>query len=110
MKIRSSVSVAAFLLAIAASPAFADEATNKKWIDTEFQPSTLSKDEQMKQLDWFTKAAERYKGMEMSIVSETLTTHKYESEVLAKAFTEITGIKIKHDVIQEGDVVEKIQT
>ena len=29
---------------------------------------------------------------------------------LAKAFTEITGIKVTHDLIQEGDVVEKIQT
>ena len=29
---------------------------------------------------------------------------------LAKAFTEITGIKLKHDLIQEGDVVEKLQT
>ena len=29
---------------------------------------------------------------------------------LAKAFTEITGIKVKHDIIQEGDVVEKLQT
>ena len=29
---------------------------------------------------------------------------------LAKAFTEITGIKVKHDLIQEGDVVEKLQT
>src|SRR6267154_221444 len=28
----------------------------------------------------------------------------------AKAFEEITGIKVKHDIIQEGDVVEKIQT
>ncbi|MDH8650105.1 hypothetical protein QIH30_28345, partial [Klebsiella pneumoniae] len=25
-------------------------------------------------------------------------------------FTEITGIKVKHDLIQEGDVVEKLQT
>ena len=32
------------------------------------------------------------------------------SKVLAKAFTEITGIKVTHDLIQEGDVVEKIQT
>ena len=31
-------------------------------------------------------------------------------KTLAKAFTEITGIKVKHDLIQEGDVVEKIQT
>ena len=47
---------------------------------------------------------------EISVVSETLTTHEYESKVLAKAFEEITGIKVKHDIIQEGDVVEKLQT
>ena len=33
-----------------------------------------------------------------------------KSRTLAKAFTEITGIKVKHDLIQEGDVVEKLQT
>ena len=33
-----------------------------------------------------------------------------KSKVLAKAFAEITGIKVTHDIIQEGDVVEKIQT
>ena len=48
--------------------------------------------------------------MEINIVSETITTHEYESRTLAKAFTEITGIKVKHDLIQEGDVVEKLQT
>lgn len=30
--------------------------------------------------------------------------------MLAKAFSEITGIKLKHDLMQEGDVVEKLQT
>ena len=49
-------------------------------------------------------------GMEINVVSETITTHEYEARTLAKAFTEITGIKVKHDLIQEGDVVEKIQT
>jgi glycerol transport system substrate-binding protein len=44
------------------------------------------------------------------VVSETITTHEYESKTLAKAFEEITGIKVKHDLIQEGDVVEKLQT
>ena len=53
---------------------------------------------------------EAFHQLEISIVSETIATHEYESKVLAKAFTEITGIKVKHDVIQEGDVVEKIQT
>ena len=36
--------------------------------------------------------------------------HEYEAKTLAKAFTEITGITVKHDLIQEGDVVEKLQT
>ena len=48
--------------------------------------------------------------MEIKVVSETITTHEYESKTLAKAFSEITGIKVKHDIIQEGDVVEKLQT
>ena len=82
----------------------------KKWIDSEFQPSTLSKDDQMKEMQWFIKAAAPFKGMEINIVSETLTVHEYESRTLAKAFEEITGIKVKHDLIGEGDVVEKLQT
>ena len=73
MSIRSSVSVAALLLAFAASPAFADDATIQKWIDNEFQPSTLSKDDQTKEMQWFAKAAEPFKGMEINVVSETLT-------------------------------------
>src|SRR3954468_8531334 len=93
-----------------ASPAIADDATAQKWIDNEFQPSTLSKADQLKELQWFEKAAQPFKGMEINVVSETITTHEYESATLAKAFTEITGIKIKHDIIQEGDVVEKLQT
>src|ERR1700730_18250044 len=92
------------------APAYADEAAAKKWIDSEFQPSTLSKGDQMKEMQWFIKAAEPFTGMEINTFSETLTTHEYESKTLAKAFEEITGIKVKHDTIQEGDVVEKIQT
>src|ERR1700742_5407136 len=96
--------------AAVSSPACADQAAAKKWVDSEFQPSTLSKEDQMKEMQWFIKAAEPFKGMDINVVSETITTHEYESATLAKAFTEITGIKVKHDIIQEGDVVEKLQT
>ncbi|WP_244963581.1 ABC transporter substrate-binding protein [Oceanidesulfovibrio marinus] len=92
---------------IAAADQYSDAA--KKWIDDEFQPSTLSKEEQMKEMEWFTKAAEPFRGMEIRVVSETIPTHEYESKVLAKAFEEITGIKVTHDLIQEGDVIEKLQ-
>src|SRR5690554_3374731 len=64
----------------------------------------------MKEMAWFTKAAESFRGMEINVVSETIATHEYESSVLAKAFTEITGIKLTHTLIQEGDVIEKLQT
>ena len=90
--------------------AIADVDAAKKWIDSEFQPSSLSKEDQLKEMEWFIKAAEPLKGMEINVVSETITTHEYESKVLAKAFSEITGIKVTHDLIGEGDVVEKLQT
>ena len=105
----SAAAMIAASIAVVA-PSHADDATAQKWIDSEFQPSTLSKADQLKEMQWFAKAAEPFKGMEINVVSETLTTHEFESKTLAKAFTEITGIKVKHDVIQEGDVVEKIQT
>jgi glycerol transport system substrate-binding protein len=93
--------------------AWAGEAEAKKWIDSEFQPSTLNKTQQAAELKWFIDAAKKLqaKGVkEISVVSETITTHEYESKTLTKAFEEITGIKVKHDIIQEGDVVEKLQT
>jgi glycerol transport system substrate-binding protein len=44
------------------------------------------------------------------VVAETITTHDYEARVLSKAFEEITGIKVSYDLIQEGDVIEKLQS
>jgi len=100
------------MVALLAGPLSAQAGTPeaKKWVDAEFQPSTLSQSEQMAEMEWFIKAAEPFKGMEINVVSETITTHEYESKTLAKAFTEITGIKVNHDLIGEGDVIEKLQT
>ncbi len=85
-----------------------DEA--KKWVEKEFQPSTLSKEEQLKEMEWFVKAAEPFKGLEINVLSETIPTHTYESETLAKAFAEITGIKVNHQLLGEGEVVQAVQT
>jgi len=105
-----TVSAAAAALLLGAAAAKADEAAAKRWVDSEFQPSTLSKEEQMKEMQWFIKAAEPFKGLSIKVVSETIPTHEYESKTLTKAFEEITGIKVTHDLIQEGDVIEKLQT
>jgi len=93
-----------------AGPATDYAANAARWTDGEFQPSTLSRAAQLEELDWFIQAAAPFRGMRISVVSETLTTHEYESTVLARAFEEITGIRVIHDLIQEGDVIEKLQT
>ncbi|MCP5181665.1 MAG: carbohydrate ABC transporter substrate-binding protein [Pseudomonadales bacterium] len=81
-----------------------------QWMDTELHPTTLSRDEQLAELAWFSRASAPFRGMTINVVSETLTTHEYESQVLTRAFFDITGIKVNHDLIQEGDVIEKLQT
>jgi glycerol transport system substrate-binding protein len=96
--------------ALLASVGHADMAAAKKWIDNEFQPSVLSKEEQMKEMEWFAKAAAPFKGMEINVLSETIPTHEYESKTLTKAFEEITGIKVNHQLLGEGEVVQAVQT
>ena len=111
MKLKLSAIAIAAMLASGAS--WADMKSAEKWVDKEFQPSTLSKKQQMEEMQWFIDAAAKLKARgikEINVVSETIDTHVYESKVMAKAFEEITGIKVKHDLIQEGDVVEKLQT
>ncbi|MFC3283118.1 ABC transporter substrate-binding protein [Litchfieldella rifensis] len=82
----------------------------ERWVDEEFQPSTLSREEQLEEMRWFIEAARPYRGMEINTVAESITTHAFESEVMARAFSEITGINVEHSIIQEGDVVERLQT
>lgn len=90
--------------------AMADKADADKWINDEFQPSTLTKAEQVSEMAWFIKAAEPFKGMEINVLSETIPTHEYESKTLTKAFEEITGIKVNHQLLGEGEVVQAVQT
>ncbi|MCB1381130.1 MAG: extracellular solute-binding protein, partial [Alphaproteobacteria bacterium] len=110
MKLKFLASAAAVALMACTTPSFADMDAAKKWIDSEFQPSALSKDDQMKEMEWFIKAAEPFKGMEINVLSEGIPTHDYESKVLTKAFEEITGIKVNHQILGEGEVVQAVQT
>ncbi|MBB4303730.1 glycerol transport system substrate-binding protein [Rhodobium orientis] len=110
MRLKLLATVAVIGLMSGAAPAFAGMAEAEKWINDEFQPSVLSKDEQMKEMEWFVKAAEPYSGMEINVLSEGVPTHEYESKVLTKAFEEITGIKVNHQILGEGEVVQAVQT
>ncbi len=110
MKSRVLAAVAAAAMLSVSPAAFAGMDEAKTWIEGEFQPSTLSKDDQMKEMEWFIKAAEPFKGMEINVLSETIPTHEYESKTLTKAFEEITGIKVNHQLLGEGEVVQAVQT
>jgi len=77
------------------------------WLD-EFQPSTLTKQQQREELKWFADAAKPYRGMQIRVISERITTHWYESSVLAKAFFDITGIHVVHELTGEDDVIKKL--
>ncbi len=103
-----------FIMAIAmasfGSSAHADMVAAEKWIDEEFQISSLSRSEQLAEMEWFIEAAKPFAGMEINVLSETIPTHSYESETLTKAFEEITGIKVNHQLLGEGEVVQAVQT
>ena len=44
-----------------AGPSHADMAAAERWVDEEFQPSTLSREEQLAEMEWFIQAAEPYR-------------------------------------------------
>jgi len=107
---KRTTAVAAALLLVS-GPALAGMEEARQFLDQEIGDlSSLSREEQLAEMQWFVDAAEAFRGMEINVVSETITTHKYESEVLAPAFSAITGIQVTHDLIGEGDVIEKLQT
>ncbi|MEC9432112.1 MAG: ABC transporter substrate-binding protein [Pseudomonadota bacterium] len=106
-----STTALALAIALLGAPAQADMEAAKAFLDAEIGDlSALSRADQEAEMQWFIDAAKPFAGMDIRVVSETITTHEYESKVLAPAFSAITGIKITHDLIGEGDVVEKLQT
>lgn len=93
-------------------PAYADEKAAQSWIQKEFQPSSLSPQQQAREMQWFiqTAAQLRQQGLQkIKVVSEIIPTHEYEAKVLSRAFKEITGIEVEHQVITEGEVVDKLE-
>ena len=108
---KAGTAVAVAFLLGGTQVAQADMAADESFLADEIAGlSAISEDEQKAEMQWFIDAAKPFAGMDIKVVSETITTHEYESKVLAPAFTAITGINVTHDLIGEGDVVEKLQT
>ncbi len=80
------------------------------WLDKEFTQTTLTREQQTEELTWLAKAAEPYQGLKIRVVSERIDTHWYEANTLAKAFEDLTGIRVYHELTGEDDVIKKIST
>ena len=108
--LKSTTAIGA-LVTLMSGPVWAGMDEAKAFLDNEIGGvSVLTRAEQEAEMQFLIDAAKPFAGMEIKVVSETITTHEYESQVLAPAFSAITGIKVTHDLIGEGDVVEKLQT
>src|SRR5690242_18891068 len=86
-----SLAVASIVSGAFGNQAMAGIPEAQKWVDSEFQPSTLSIRQQMDEMKSFVDTANKLKSQgvkEIHVVSETIDTHIYESKTLAKAFTE----------------------
>ncbi|RWN03481.1 MAG: carbohydrate ABC transporter substrate-binding protein [Mesorhizobium sp.] len=104
-------STTALVLLLGASQAYAGMDEAKTFLDTEINGlSTLDRSAQEAEMQWFIDAAKPFAGMEVNVLSEGIPTHTYESTVLTKAFEAITGIKVNHQILGEGEVVQAVQT
>jgi len=71
-------------------------------------PSSISEDDVRKELRWFRDVSQPFRGKTITVVSEDIPTHVWERDVLAKHFYDLTGIRVKYDILGEGAVVESI--
>lgn len=81
----------------------------ERWLNQEFQPSSLSLKQQRAEFGWFHEAAKPYRDIVVRVVSERIDTHLYEANILAKAFYDLTGIHVVHEITGEDDVIKKLQ-
>ncbi len=83
------------------------DALIQKWAKA-FRPSAFTMKERVEELNWFYTVSKSFRGKTIKSTAEHIKTHYWERDVLAKAFEEITGIRVEHDIIGEGQVVRAI--
>jgi glycerol transport system substrate-binding protein len=87
-----------------AMPAGSDEAIHY-WAK-QFNHSSMTKRQVISELEWFRQSAKEFKGKKIRSVAEGIKTHYWERDVLAKAFYDVTGVRVEHDIRGEGAVVD----
>ena len=66
-KLSTAISIG--IMAGISANALADKQAAEKWVSAEFQPSTLTKTEQLTEMEWFINAAKPFKGMDIKVLS-----------------------------------------
>jgi len=79
-----------------------------QWLKNEFDISTLTPAQQRLELQWYREASRPYRGMTIYVISERIATHMYEANTLTKAFEDITGIKVVHEITGEDALLRKL--
>ena len=97
MRVTASLFLATLVIGFALAQSAEERmAAAERWIDEEFSISAISREEQMEEMAWFVEACEPFQGMQIASTAENITTHVYESDVLAQAFEEICEIGRAH--------------
>lgn len=87
---------------------FTPETRIAKWVEV-FQPSVFNSKQRLAEMQWFREAASDLQGITVRSLAENIETHYYESRVLARAFEDITGIRVIQDITPEGNLVPQIK-
>jgi len=104
--VRIRTYVLLFLTVLPPCSTLADNVVDK--VADALSPSSISRSQMEKELQWFRDASQPFRGKTITAVSEDIPTHVWERDVLAKHFFDLTGITVKYDIIGEGAVVENI--
>ncbi len=88
----SALIFTALLMCVQATSAssIASDETLESWAK-QFKHSTLNHQQRVTELQWFRQAAKKFRGKKITSVAEGIKTHKWERDVLAKAFYEIAA-------------------
>lgn len=109
MKLNFQYSFALVLVLLVSKASLADSVSTDEAVDRwvqKFSHSSISAKQRKAELDWFRQAGAKFKGKKITSIAEGIKTHYWERDVLAKAFFEVTGIKVQHDIRGEGAVVD----
>lgn len=78
-----------------------------KWAHI-FSPSVFPFKSRLEELNWFRNSAKPFSDITIRSVGENIETSYWESQFLARAFYEITGIRVLHFPIEEDQVVTRL--